>query len=41
MLLSEGGNSGMKTFQYSIVYLMVLFYSNFLYVFLVLQIDVA
>jgi protoheme IX farnesyltransferase len=25
MLRSEGGNSGMKTFQYSIVYLMVLF----------------
>ena len=25
MLLSEGGNSGMKTFQYSIFYLMVLF----------------
>ena len=25
MLLSEGGNSGMQTFQYSIVYLMVLF----------------
>jgi protoheme IX farnesyltransferase len=24
-LLSEGGNSGMKTFQYSIFYLMVLF----------------
>lgn len=25
MLRSKGGNSGMKTFQYSIVYLMVLF----------------
>jgi protoheme IX farnesyltransferase len=25
MLRSEGGDSGMKTFQYSIVYLMVLF----------------
>jgi protoheme IX farnesyltransferase len=25
MLRSKGGNSGMKTFQYSIIYLMVLF----------------